>query len=63
MILNVKEMHVVCAFHSGTVSATLSLLRQANEGSPEKKKVIESVIEKLSGLKEGEPISLAFDPE
>jgi hypothetical protein len=39
------------------------LLREAENEPPEKMALIKSVTEKLSGLKSGETVSLAFDPE
>ena len=66
MLFTVKEMQVLCVFHAGTISATLDLLREAetreNE-TPERMALVKSAIEKLSGLKDGDTVSLAFEPE
>ena len=63
MLLTLKEMEVLCVMHSGTLSATLDLLRVAENGPPERMAVVQSLIGKLSGLKDGETVSLAFEPE
>ena len=63
MMLTAKEMEVLCVFHAGTVSATLDILRELKNESGERMVHIKSVIEKLSGLKAGESVSLAFEPE
>jgi len=62
MILTVKEMEMLCVMHSGTVSATIDMLSKAENEQPERMAVVQSLIEKLSGLKDGETVSLAFDP-
>ena len=63
MFLTVQEMTALCVFHTGTVSATLDLLRQADNETPERMAVIEKLVEKLSSLKDDETVSLAFDSE
>ena len=66
MQLTVQEMTMLCVFHAGTRSATLDLLREAenNENeTPERMATIKSVIEKLSGAEDGGAVSLAFEPE
>jgi len=63
MLFSVKEMEVLCVFHTGTVSATLGLLREADGEPPEKMAAVKSVIEKLSAMKPGDTVSLAFEPE
>ena len=63
MFLTVKEMLLLCAFHDGTLSATIDLLRNANEKNSERMALIKSVTEKLESMNEGENISLYFDPE
>ena len=64
MLLNVKEMEVLCIFHSGTISTTLNLLREKESAAepPERTSIISSLIEKLSGMKDGDAVSLAFEP-
>ncbi len=64
MTLTVHEMSVLCALHAGTLSATLDVLRfAAAEDKPDhsNKDVILSLTEKLSGLKDGDLVSLAFE--
>jgi hypothetical protein len=66
MLLTAKEMEALCVFHSGTLSETLSKLREAltDETRSQLKTVdINSLIEKLSGMKDGEAVSLAFEKE
>ncbi|MCL2816648.1 MAG: hypothetical protein FWD23_18775 [Oscillospiraceae bacterium] len=63
MLLTLKEMELLCVFHDGTLSKTLGLLREAENEPPERMAMIESLIEKLSGMEDGEPASLAFEPE
>jgi len=66
MLLTVKEMEVLCIFYDGTLSSTLDLLRHAEaEGTapPSRAADINSLIEKLSKVKEGDNICLAFDSE
>lgn len=63
MLFSVKEMSLLCVFHKGTISETLALLREAENEPPEKMALVNSVIEKLSGLKDGDTVSLAFEPE
>ena len=63
MFLNPKEMELLCIFHAGTVSETLTLLRTALNEQHEKAALIKTVLEKLDGAKEGETVSLAFEPE
>ncbi len=63
MILTVKEMEVLCVFHSGTLSETLEKLRTAASDNKDqtRREDILSLIGKLSGLKDGEAVSLAFE--
>jgi len=63
MLFTVKEMQVLCVFHAGTISATLDLLREAENEPPERMMVVKSVLEKLSSVKDGDTVSLAFEPE
>jgi len=63
MLFSVKEMELLCVFHSGTLSATLDLLREAENEPPEKMELVKGVIEKLSAMKPGDTASLAFEPE
>ena len=61
MQLSVKEMEMLCVMHSGTVSETLAMLRNA-EKPFEGMIIVNSLIDKLSGLEDGEEVYLAFDP-
>jgi len=63
MHLSVKEMLLLCAFHKGTFSKTLDLLRKAKDESPERMALIKSVTKKLESMSEGSNVSLHFDPE
>ena len=63
MHLSVKEMLLVCAFHQGTFSKTLAVLRKAQDGDPERMALIKSVTEKLESMNEGSSVSLYFDSE
>lgn len=63
MFLTVQEMTVLCVFHAGTFSETLDLLRRVENEPPERMATIKTLVGKLSGAKEGEAVSLAFDPE
>ena len=66
MFLTVKEMEVLCIFHAGTISATLASLRKSAESKATKQYRmgdVKNLIEKLSGMKDGEAVSLAFEPE
>lgn len=63
MQLSVEEMELLCVFHTGTRSGTLALLREAENEPPERMAVVNSLIEKLYGMKDGEMASLAFDSE
>ena len=63
MFFTAKEMEVICVFHAGTLSATLDLLREAENEPPERMALVQGVIEKLSGMKSGDTVSLAFDSE
>jgi hypothetical protein len=63
MFFTAKEMLVLCAFHSGTLSKTLELLRNAKGDDPERMASIKSVAEKLASMKEGDTVSLQFAPE
>jgi len=64
MLLTIKEMEVLCMFHDGTLSSTLDLLRHAEEvgtAPPSRAADIRSLIEKLSKVKDGENVCLAFE--
>ena len=65
MVLTVKEMELLCVFHAGTLSATLDLLRKAADQClpPERQADVQSVVEKLSGMKAGDVVALAFEPK
>ena len=63
MFLSEKEMLLLCAFHSGTLSKTLNLLRNAKDEDPERMAVVKSVMEKLESMEEGGSVSLQFDSE
>ena len=63
MQLSVKEMLLLCAFHKGTLSKTLDLMRKAKEDDPERMALIKSVTEKLESMSAGSSVSLYFDPE
>lgn len=63
MFLPVKEMLLLCAFHSGTLSETLDSLRSGSETNSERVTLIKSVLEKLESMKAGENVSLHFDSE
>jgi len=63
MHLSVKEMLLLCAFHSGTFTKTLGMLRKAKDDDPDRMALIKSVTEKLEGMSEDSSVSLHFDPE
>ncbi len=66
MVLTVREMATLCVFHSGTLSATQSIVRLAAtdvDAANANRAELLSLTEKLSGLKEGDVVSLAFEPE
>jgi len=63
MLFSLKEMELLCVFHSGTLSATLALLREAENEPPERMDIVKSVIDKLSAMKPGDTISLEFEPD
>lgn len=63
MFFSTKEMLVLCAFHSGTHSKTLGLLRNAKDEDPERMATVKSVVDKLESMKDGDTVSLQFDPE
>ena len=63
MFFSKQEMLILCAFHRGTLSATLELMRIAEGDDPERMATIKSVAEKLESIAEGGSISLQFDPE
>ena len=66
MMLTIKEMELLCIFHDGKLSSTLDLLRHAEEegtAPPSRAADIRNVIEKLSKMKDGENVCLAFDSE
>lgn len=61
MSLKVDEMLLLCAFHNGTISKTLDLLRNAKEESPERLALIKSLTKKLESMNEGDNVSLHFN--
>ena len=63
MFLTVQEMTVLCVFHAGTFSETLDSLRRVENEPPERMATIKTLVEKLSIMKDGDTVSLAFDPE
>ena len=66
MLLTVKEMEALCVFHAGTLSETLVALKNAADkggGPHDRIDDYKSLIEKLSGLKDGDVVSLAFEHE
>ena len=63
MFLSTKEMLLLCAFHSGTLSETLDSLRSGTETDSERVALIKNLTEKLESMKDGENVSLHFDPE
>jgi hypothetical protein len=63
MFFTAKEMLLLCAFHSGTRSKTLDLLRSAKGDDPERIAAIKSVTAKLESMNGGDTVSLHFDPE
>lgn len=63
MFLTVKEMTVLCTFHAGTLSETISLLRAAKDGRTEIMATIGGLTAKLEGMNAGESVSLYFEPE
>ena len=66
MQLTMKEMEILCVFHSGTLSETLGLLQEAasKKGEPpDRMAAIDSLVEKLSRMREGDVVCLAFEPE
>jgi hypothetical protein len=64
MLLTVKEMEVLCIFHAGSRSATIDALRGAmttpNQTHP-RFADIETLLEKLSRMKEGDAVYLDFE--
>ena len=66
MRLTVREMEILCAMHKGTLSETLELLRDAaakESEPPDRMAAINSLTEKLSRMREGDVVFLAFEPE
>ena len=65
MILTVQEMEALCVFHDGTLSATLKQLRAAiaKGGLASRVHDINSLIDKLSKMRDGEVVCLAFERE
>jgi len=63
MFLSVNEMTTLCTFHAGTLSETITLLRAAKDGRAEIMATLESLAVKLEGMKDGESVSLYFEPE
>ena len=64
MLLTVKEMEVLCIFHAGRLSATIDALRGAmsvpNQTHP-RVADIETLLEKLSRMADGDVVCLGFD--
>ena len=66
MMLTVKEMEALCIFHDGTRTATLEQLRGAiKKGGVAEERIadIQSLIEKLSKMSEGDVVCLGFERE
>lgn len=65
MLFTVKEMELICVFHAGTLSATLAALQSVAQEIelPARKADAGRVVEKLSGMNPGDPVTLAFDNE
>ena len=65
MRLTVKEMEVLCVFHAGSLSATLAAVRGAAEGGWQSDRMtdVKNLAEKLSRMREGDVVCLAFGPE
>jgi len=66
MQLTIKEMEVLCIFHNGTLSETLDILRKAEaNGTWPQTRVndLKNLIAKLSQMKDGDNVYLAFDVE
>ena len=64
MLLTVKEMEILCIFYTGSLSTTLDLLRHIKtEGTapPSRATELNSLVEKLSRMKTGDTICLAFE--
>jgi hypothetical protein len=63
MLLTVKEMELLCIFHDGSLSSTLDLLKHIEEEGtcpPGRSVDLNRLIEKLSGLGDGDRVCLAF---
>jgi hypothetical protein len=66
MLFTVKEMEALCVFHAGSLQATLTSMRNAVAGATEpyaRPDDIRSVIDKLSGMREGDIAFIAFEPD
>lgn len=65
MLFTKDEMELICVFHSGTLSETLDTLRAVVPGIEfaSKKAAAASVVKKLSEMKPGDAVALAFEPE
>ena len=63
MLFSVREMHIICSFHSGTLSATIEMLHAAKEMPGINKADLEYIAVKLAGLKDGDTVSLTFEHE
>jgi hypothetical protein len=65
MLLTVKEMGVLCTFHAGSLPATLDILQSVASGEKGQThplmENIKSLAGKLSQMKEGDKVCLAFD--
>ena len=64
MMLTVKEMEVLCIFHAGSLFATIDALKGAvstpHQTHP-RVADIETLLEKLSRMKEGDAVYLDFE--
>jgi hypothetical protein len=64
MLLTVREMGVLCALHAGSLPATIDVLQSALSGDKGQNSTlmadIKSLAEKLSQMKEGDKVCLAF---
>jgi hypothetical protein len=63
MYLTVQEMTLLCTFYADTISATLELLRSAENERPEIKSVVDKLVEKMENMKKGDNISLYFESD
>jgi hypothetical protein len=56
-------MLMLCAFHNGTLSRTLDLLRKTTGGDAERMALIKIVTEKLESMSKEDAVTLHFEPE